>query len=319
MNISLKKQDQLKPRLRDLLQDKLDQLNDLRPISPIMLQKLKEKFQVEMTYNSNGIEGNTLSLNETYWVFQEGITVKGKSLKEHLEVKDHKKALEKLYDLIENPSELDFTEKLVKDMHQTVVNMSEEEDDYEYRKTDVFIAGSDHKPSAPDQIKKEMQQLLRWSRDHADDYHFIEFAALFHHRFAQIHPFLDGNGRTARLLMNLLLMREGYPLVIILKNDRQKYYRALRLADSGRQKALTQLIAQSALRSLNMYLDTITPAKQKDEFISLSEATKFCSYSQEYLSKLAKEGRLDAHKKSRNWVTTKKAVEEYVTRFGKSK
>lgn len=315
--LQLRNQDQLSERLRLLLGEKLDQLKKLRPISPVLLQKLKERFQVEMTYNSNGIEGNTLSLNETYWVFQEGITVKGKSLKEHLEVKDHKRALERLYDLVENPTDLDFTSHLIKELHHAVIEQSEELDDYDYRKSDVFISGSSHTPPSPDQISKDMSQLLTWFRNHQHEHHPIEAAAILHHRFAQIHPFLDGNGRTARLLMNLYLMRTGYPLTIILKNDRQKYYRALRFADNGRYKALIQLIAQAALRSLNMYLETITPAKEKDDFITLAEATKYCEYSQEYLSKLAKEGRLDAHKKSRNWVTTKKAIEEYVAKWGR--
>lgn len=317
--INLKKSDQIKTTLRDLLEEKLDKLKSLRPISPVMLQKLKEKFQVEMTYNSNGIEGNTLTLNETYWVFQEGITVKGKSLKEHLEVKDHKRALEKLYDLVERPTDIDFDERLIKDLHQAVIELSEDYEDYEYRDTDVFISGSTHHPSLPSEIKPEIKKLLRWVRQEKHNYHPIEFAALFHHRFVHIHPFLDGNGRTARLLMNLFLMREGLPLAIILKNDRQKYYRALRTADNGNYKALIQFIAQAALRSLNLYLDTLTPAKEKDNYISLAEATKYCDYSQEYLSKLAKEGRLDAHKKSRNWVTSKEAVLEYIAKHGGNK
>ena len=315
--IHLNPRDHLKPTLATILDEKLVQLNSIRPISPVLLQKLKEKFQIEMTYNSNGIEGNTLSLNETYWVFQEGITVKGKSLKEHLEVKDHKRALNKLYDLVENPSEIDFNEKLVKELHQAVVELSEETDDYDYRLTDVFIAGSDHKPPSSGELPQQMKQLLSWIRSQKKDLHPVEFAALFHHQFVHTHPFLDGNGRTARLLMNLFLMRAGYPLVIILKNDRQKYYRALRMADNGRYKALIQFIAQSALRSLNIYLDTLLSGAEKDELISLAEASKFCDYSQEYLSKLAKEGKLDAHKKSRNWVTTKKAVEEYMAKHGR--
>lgn len=315
--MEIKKTDRLKENLAEILDQKLEQLNSLRPISPIHLQKLKEQFQIEMTYNSNGIEGNTLTLNETYWVFQEGITVKGKTLKEHLEVKDHKRALQKLYQLVESPTDLDFTERLVKDLHQAVIEMSEEGDDHEYRPTDVFISGSDHKPCAPQEIPKAMKELIRWSQREGQQYHPVEFAALFHHRFVHIHPFLDGNGRTARLLMNLFLMRAGYPLVIILKNDRQKYYRVLRQADNGRYKGLIQFIAQSALRSLNIYLDAISPAKQKDEFISLADATQYCDYSQEYLSKLAKEGRLDAHKKSRNWVTTKQAILDYVAKHGR--
>ncbi|MGE3278974.1 MAG: Fic family protein [Candidatus Altimarinota bacterium] len=334
--ISLKSSDRLKPSLRDILDEKLQQLKSLRPISPVLLEKLKERFQVEMTYNSNGIEGNTLTLNETYWVFQEGITVKGKSLKEHLEVKDHKRALEKLYQLVESPTAIDFSEQLIKELHQAVIEQSEEADDYDYRTTDVFISGSNHKPPSPAEVRTELKKLIKWIRDEAPPanpqslkrgeadprlvnkgLHIIEFAAVFHHKFVHIHPFLDGNGRTTRLLMNLFLMRAGFPLVIILKNDRQKYYRALRMADNGRYKALIQFIAQAALRSINLYLDALTPAKEKDEFISLAEATKYCDYSQEYLSKLAKEGRLDAHKKSRNWVTTKKAVEEYVAKHGK--
>lgn len=312
--IQLKKTDQLKAALRELLEEKLGKLKSLRPISPVALQKLKERFQVEMTYNSNGIEGNTLTLNETYWVFQEGITVKGKSLKEHLEVKDHKKALEKLYRLVESPTEIDFSESLIKELHQAVIELSEEHDDHDYRQTDVFIAGSNHTPTAPADLSKKIKELVRWAKQPPRDLHLIEFVALFHHQFVAIHPFLDGNGRTARLLMNLFLMRAGFPLVIILKNDRQKYYRALRFADNGRYRALIQFIAQATLRSLNLYLDTLTPSKEKDQFITLSEATKYCEYSQEYLSKLAKEGRLDAHKLKRNWVTTKAAIKEYIQR-----
>ncbi|MDP2691765.1 MAG: Fic family protein [bacterium] len=315
--ISLKKSDPIKDALRELIDEKLEKLNAMRPISPVHLQKLKEQFQVEMTYNSNGIEGNTLTLNETYWVFQEGMTVKGKSLKEHLEVKDHKRALEKLYQLVESPTELDFSEHFVRELHQAVIELSEEGDDHGYRQTDVFISGSDHKPVEPGVLPQQMKQLIRWVRNEQHRYHPIEFAALFHHQFVHIHPFLDGNGRTARLLMNLFLMRTGFPLVIILKNDRQKYYRALRMADKGRYKALIQFIAQAAIRSLNLYLDALTPAKKKDEFISLAEATEFCDYSQAYLGKLAKEGRLDAHKRDRNWVTTKKAIEEYVAKHGR--
>jgi Fic family protein len=312
----LKTSDRLKPTLRELLDEKLAKLKKLRPIAPTLLQKLKERFQIEMTYNSNAIEGNTLTLNETYWVFQEGITVKGKSLREHLEVKDHKKALERLYQLVESPTPIRISESVVKDLHHAVVELSEESSDQGYRKTKVLISGSKHTPIPHEEISSAMKSMLRWADDRSPDLHAIEFAAILHHRFVHIHPFLDGNGRTARLLMNLMLMKEGYPLVIILKNDRMKYYRALRAADNGRYKALIQFIAQAAIRALNLYLEVLVSSREKPKFISLSDATRFCEYSQEYLSKLSKEGRLDAHKQNRNWVTTKEAVQDYIKQHG---
>lgn len=106
-------------------------------------------------------------------------------------------------------------------------------------------------------------------------------------------------------------MRYGFPIVIIQKNERQKYYRALQAADMGNYKPLVNLVAQAILRSLSIYLDVITPSKEKEPFISLAEATRGTSYSQAYLSKLAKEGKIEAHKFKRNWVTTKTALQRY--------
>ena len=142
--------------------------------------------------------------------------------------------------------------------------------------------------------------------------HIVEFSALFHHKFVNIHPFQDGNGRTGRLLMNIFLMQAGYPLTIIQNNDRKKYYRLLTLADQEKYKPLIDFLAQAVLRSLTIYLDVITPVKQKSPLITLAEATKYCSYSQAYLGKIAKEGKLEAVKIERNWMTTKKAIEEYI-------
>ena len=143
--------------------------------------------------------------------------------------------------------------------------------------------------------------------------HVIELAARFHHRLVQIHPFLDGNGRTARLVMNIVLMQAGYPLVVIIKNDRKKYYRALSKADNGSMVELTRLIAMAVMRSLDIYLKTLTPSSMKrEQFIPLSQASQGTPYSAKYLNLLARQGKLEAHKEGRNWLTSREAIERYI-------
>ncbi len=238
----------LRKSLQKFLEEKLKQLNKKRPLSPSISEQLRERFEVEMTYNSNAI--------------------------------------------------------ILDDIDKTIAGV--------YRKTDVFITGSDHKPPSALGVSAKMNELIGWAKENHKKLHIVEFSAMFHHKFVQIHPFQDGNGRTGRLLMNIFLMQFGFPLAIIQNNDRQKYYRVLTLADQGNFKPLIDFIAQAVLRSLTIYLDSIIPAEQKDDLITLAEATKYCSYSQAYLGKLAKEGRLEAVKLKRNWMTTKEAVKRYL-------
>ncbi len=301
----------LAQKTQNLLEEKLQKLNKLRPISSALLLKLKERFEVEMTYNSNAIEGNTLTLKETYWVIQQGITVKGKPLKDHLEAKNHKEALDYLYELIEPNSSHTISEHLIKSLHALVIQDINRSIAGQYRNVDVFITGTDHVPPSALEVHHKMRELVEWGRKNYKKMNVIEFGAIFHHKFVHIHPFQDGNGRVGRLLMNIFLMQYGFPLTIIQKNDRQKYYRVLAAADNENYKPLIIFVAQAILRSLNIYLDVLTPADQKEKFISLAQATKFVPYSQAYLGKLAKEGKLEAVKLKRNWVTTKEAVLRY--------
>lgn len=306
----------IRKNLKLLLEEKLKRLNILRPISSTLLQKLKEQFEVEMTYNSNAIEGNTLTLKETYWVIQQGITVKGKSLKDHLEAKNHKEALDYLYELIEHGISHTISEHLIRSLHSLVIQDIDKNIAGKYREVDVFITGTDHRPPSALEVPIQMRELIEWARKNHDTMDRVEFSAIFHHKFVHIHPFQDGNGRTGRLLMNIFLMQYGFPMTIIQVNDRQKYYRTLQDADNRNYKPLCNFVTQAILRSLNIYLNVLTPAREKlnagEEQISLQEATKFCSYSQAYLGKLAKEGRIDAHKEGRNWVTTEKAIKDYM-------
>lgn len=303
----------LPDNFKAVLQRKLGELNSLRPLPPPAVRKLRSQFEIEMTYNSNAIEGNTLSLKETYLVINEGMTVKGKSLKDHLEAKDHFAALEFLYDLIEEGKRHTMSEHLVRTLHQLIVHETDKEWAGRYRESEVMIGGSDHSPPDALEVPSKMRELISWLRTMSGKMHVVEFAALFHHRLVHIHPFLDGNGRTARLAMNLLLMQAGYPLVIILRNDRKKYYSVLSQADKGNVAPLVLFIGQAVERSLNIYLKTLTPSsKRREKYVSLSEISEKTSYSAKYLNLLARQGKLEAHKQGRNWLSSMEAVERYV-------
>lgn len=295
------------------LEEKLSQLNKLRPISPSILNKIREQFEIEMTYNSNAIEGNSLTLKETFWVINKGLTIKEKPLKDHLEAKNHKEALDFLYELIDPHKKNTISEHLIKQLHQLVVRDSQRDIAGVYRNGDVMIGGADHKPPSCLEIPKYMQDVIHWLSKEKNNLHPIELSSLLHHKLAYLHPFWDGNGRTSRLVMNIIIMNSGYPLAIILKNDRKRYYRVLAEADKGNYKNLCEFIAQSVIRSLNIYLNSLKPPKsEKKKNITLAEASKICPYSATYLRKLAVNGKIEAFKLKRNWLTSKEAIERYM-------
>lgn len=295
------------------LEEKLAKLNKLRPLPKSAIQKLREKFQIEMTYNSNAIEGNSLTLRETFLVINEGITIKGKPLKDHLEAKDHYAALEYLYDLIDKDKKHTVSEMLIKNLHQIILQETDKEWAGRYRNANVIIGGAKHTPPDALHVPQKMHDLIRWLISQKDKVNVIELSALLHHKLVHIHPFFDGNGRTARLTMNLFLMQAGYPLVVIMKNDRKKYYDVLDKADSGMYEPLVKFVAQSVERTLDIYLKTLTPVNTKQEkFMSLTEISKTTPFSPKYLNLLARQGKLEAHKEGRDWLTTKEAIERYL-------
>jgi Fic family protein len=300
-------------QLQTRLESKLKVLNHHRPLPPAQVAKIREHFSLEMTYNSNAIEGNSLTLKETAWVIKDGLTIKGKPLKDHLEARDHHAALEFLYDLIDKKSHQIISEVLIRSLHQLVVRETESDTAGQYRTGNVIITGADHQPPDVSIIPGEMRDLIKWLKQTENKLNPIERAALLHHKLVYIHPFFDGNGRTARLLMNVLLMQAGYPLVIILKNDRKKYYRALSQADKGKYQLLVQFIAQAVERSLNLYLQAVSPVRKSTEkYLLLSEIAKHTPYSEKYLNLLIRQGKLEAHKEKRNWVTSENAVKRYM-------
>ncbi len=294
------------------LESKRDILQYRRPLPASVLQKIKEDLSLEWTYNSNGIEGNTLTLQETKLVLHDGMTVRGKSLREHFEATNHQNAIYYLHKLV-NPAYL-FQEKDILHIHSLVLQNIEKEYAGRYRNGGVRIAGANFVPPNALKVSALMEDLTDWVNSNPLRLPVAALAAVFHHRFVHIHPFFDGNGRTVRLLMNLLLMKEGYPPAIILKNDRKKYYQALNMANEGNYSKLFLLMAQALERSLNIYLNAYPTANFDDEYRDISNLVQESDvpYGAEYISLLARTGKIDAFKEGRNWLTSKTALKQYV-------
>lgn len=239
------------------LEKKKQKLDKKRPLSKEQLKQLKNYFDVEFTYNSNAIEGNTLSLRETKVILEDGITVgKGKSLREHLEVINHKEAIDYVENLIKENA--DISEKITKEIHYLVLKGIDDDNAGKYRTTNVLISGSDHTPPEHYLVSEKMEQLLSWYIDKKNELHTIELAAYFHHHLTYIHPFSDGNGRLARLLMNFILLQGGYPLTVIKAEDRESYMEALELASiKGDHSKLFEVITKAINDSFETYFYVI--------------------------------------------------------------
>lgn len=230
------------------------ELDSKRPISKETLKSLKESINLEWTYNSNGIEGNTLTLRETQVVL-EGITVGGKSIKEHLEAINHEQAILFLDELVKDNDPI--TEWNIKNIHGLILKEIDNENAGRYRIENVTIKGAVHIP--PDYIKvPELMEKLILNYETWNEYHPIIKAALLHGELVKIHPFIDGNGRTSRLLMNLSLMNSGYNPVIIKKESRLKYYEALDKAHTTLDYTdFIKLVTELEIEMLKKYLDLL--------------------------------------------------------------
>ena len=298
--------DGLKDYLNRIRQKKAE-LDQLRPIPSYVLKSIKDSMTLEWTYNSNSIEGNTLTLQETKMVIEEGFTIKGKSLREHFEAVNHQEAIEYIEGLAN--SDYLLKEKDILDVHALVLQKIEKEFAGRFRTSGVRISGANFVPPNALRVPDFIEDLIQWVN--TSDIDILVKVCIFHHRLVWIHPFFDGNGRTARLMFNLLLMKEGYPPAIILKNDRKKYYEALNSANQEDYSKLLLLILQAIERSLNIYLSSLN--NTYDEYRDISDIVKEpdVPYGQEYISLLARRGKIDAFKEGRNWLTSKKAILDY--------
>ena len=234
------------------------ELNSLRPLTPGEVKTLNEQFAVEYTYNSNAIEGNTLTLRETDLVLR-GLTVDKKPLKDHLDVVGHKEAFDYVSQLVKDKEPL--TERVIKQIHFLALGRDVQNRGV-YRNVPVYISGAKTQTAEPLLIPEKIQELLKWHQaDTRDD--FLTKIALFHLRFESIHPFIDGNGRTGRLLVNLELMKLGYPPIDIKFTDRNAYYNAFdSYAETGSPKVMFKLFAKYLTERLRRYIEAVKTAEQ---------------------------------------------------------
>ncbi|MBU9738168.1 Fic family protein [Lachnospiraceae bacterium ASD3451] len=206
--------------LLDIIDRKKIELDSRRPLTEGEMERLTEEFVVEYTYNSNAIEGNTLTLRETDLVLR-GLTIDRKPLKDHMEAVGHKEAFDFVLDLVKE--QVPLSESIIKQIHYLVL-ADKKDDRGVYRRIPVKIMGAKHEPLQPYLIQPKMEQLLESYSNSTE--HIIRRLARFHIEFEGIHPFIDGNGRTGRLLVNLELMKAGYPPIDIKFTDRISYYNA---------------------------------------------------------------------------------------------
>ncbi len=276
------------------IQAKKSQLDALRPLPAAALQNIKNSLTLEWTYNSNSIEGNTLTLQETKMVIEDGLTIRGKSLREHFEAVNHQEAIEFVEQLVDDQYVLKASDIL--SVHALVLQKIEKEFAGRYRNAGVRISGANFTPPNALKVDALMEALIDWVNDATNPLDTVIKASIFHHRFVWIHPFFDGNGRTARLLFNLLLMKSGYPPAIILKNDRKKYYNALDKANQGDYGKILLLVLQALERSLDIYLSNFTNTYEDYQSITDIVSEADFPYNQEYVSLLARRGKIDAFK-----------------------
>ena len=282
-------------------------IDKFRPLPPSVLSRLKQQLTLEWTYNSNAIEGNTLTLKETIVVLETGLTIGNKSLKEHLEVINHQEAISFVEELADSTTEI--TERNIREVHGLVLKDLDPKYSGKYRDIQVRITGAEHVPPDPVHVPALMSEFCE-TKLIDNKIHPVEHAAIAHLDLVGIHPFVDGNGRTSRLLMNLILMRRGYFPAVILKNDRKRYYDVLEKGHKGHTDDFIFFVGRALERSIYLYLEAIPEIKTK--FITLAEAAKIVPYSQDYLNVLARRGAIPAFKLKRNWVVTKESLLRYV-------
>ncbi|MGB4967762.1 MAG: Fic family protein [Candidatus Saccharimonadales bacterium] len=254
------------PETLNQLDDLKQCLDSFRPLNPAQLEKLQAAWDTEYTYESNRIEGNTLTLSETHLVINEGITVGGKTLNEHLEAINHKEAVAYLRELASG--ETDLSEWVIRSLHELILKNGPHHDERgRYRSVPVSITGTTYVPPQPWQVPKLMEELILQYQEQKEREHPVALAADMHADLVGIHPFIDGNGRTSRLVMNLLLLRAGFPIANISgeRSARADYYDTLNASHINHEaEPFRWLVARHVRESLFRYLAMVSGDMNSD-------------------------------------------------------
>jgi Fic family protein/DNA-binding XRE family transcriptional regulator len=251
-----------KKKISTMLQKILDEIDALKTKLDGLCQfdsyRIAQALELEYTFESNRIEGNTMTQRETDLVINEGLTISGKSMREHLEVINHQEAIAYIKDLMQKNASIN--EREILSIHNLILRGIHPEDAGRYRKVQVMIKGSSHMPPQPFLVAEEMEDFFIWYETNKNSLHPIVLAAEIHERLVTIHPFIDGNGRSARLVMNLILLQHGY-IIANIKGDyesRMQYYQALETAQTKNNKEdFLLFIAETEKASLERYLSII--------------------------------------------------------------
>lgn len=296
------------PRLAHRLEEKYATLTERRPLSPATLRFIHDDLQVRLTFHSNAIEGNTLSLRETQLVIEHGLTIGGHTLAEHLEATNHAQAVRTLLGMADSDAPL--TRETILSLHRLVMDRLLD-DAGTWRTGAVSIRGSALQPPAAAQVPGLIDEWLAWLAGPGQSYTPIERATIAHHGFVAVHPFRDGNGRTGRLLLNLLLLRSGFPPALLLQEWRLGYLEGLSQADRGRYNPLLNLVGRAVEVGLDLYLEACDATPPQEDLVLLRDLAEATSFSADYLALLIRKGRLAGSKRGGRWYSTHAAVERY--------
>ncbi len=283
-------------------------LDSHRPLPKDTVQALQNQIRILHTYHSNAIEGNSLTLNETRLVVQEGVTIGGKSLQDHLEATNNAKAFDWIVSLGKPGLRIDHA--LTRRLHE-VVTRGILDSAGRYRTEQVWIGGAKLTPPQPAKIMPLLDTLfgeLPRIRE------VVLRSIYLHHRLVYVHPFLDGNGRVARLAANLALMSGGYPPIVLRVSDRLRYYRHLQAADAGDLRPFAGFVLRALDEAIVTYLAALEPERA---LIPLKMLARRSPYSQEYLSLRARQGVLEAVKIDGAWYASRKGLADYEESVGR--